>query len=893
MISKSKYVAILAGVLASLASILPISAATPTPAESSWEVYTSFDCYPHRIMDSERFTYFFVSQSRVDASRETYRLPAGGLFYFDKQNPADGIRDLRSLRPLTGDEMRVADLNPRTNTLVIGYADGLVDVVDAQGQVHSFSQLNRHRLLKRKQPMAVGFPLNSPDIWIATSAGFMHIDGNTMTVKENPAFDKTFTDICPVGNQVVAIVDGEFYSAPADSHLVSFSSFSPMMMAAWSPQAIMPLSDNAFLYLGATAANNSSKARAIYLAKFSNGKWTSSLVQESASLSGQIEEATCLATTAEHQGVLTRDGYLLFNSASAIQFGFGLAANGSPIRKDKPLRESSAAVGSYDFENFWVYSERARFSRLHHDGSSWSNLTGPLAPEGPAPYRQTAFSYSPSHGLLVCNTGADVTITDTPEIGLQLSANFDGKWSNLSPNSVEPFCIASNQSLETAFSSLRNFYPFSSPRDIHVDADYPQFAILGSRTCGLAVVNLDDPSSTVLALGSPSGFSGSRFNKFPGFVNFFPANSWGEFAPVSVGGFDGDGTLWFLYSHQGGTGDHKYPVFYYWTPADRATALNPDVLKAADPAAAGLRFPKPLPLGEAGGIAQSYSFMLTPAHPSNRNKLVAYRHTGDDRVILVYDHNGTPDNVSDDHRAEFSAIRLPNGAGIDLQYIYSLAENPLNGMILIGCFHGVFEVDINSPIENGVIAARELGVHNADGTISPIAHESLISALAFDEYGRAWVGTQTNGVTGLASDYSRVVATYNTSGSPLPDDFVTGLGWDPARKRLMIGTRNGIASVMPDREEILNASRPDAMFAYPEAVTPDFAGNIAIHNVGRLSRLEVRDREGRTVAFLPAASDGTTFWDLNDTLGNPVESGSYLICDLSRMNPDIRVMIVR
>lgn len=425
-----------------------------------------------------------------------------------------------------------------------------------------------------------------------------------------------------------------------------------------------------------------------------------------------------------------------------------------------------------------------------------------------------------------------------------------------------------------------------------VDPENSRYVFAGSRLSGLAVVDLENPESAVLNLSSPSGFSKTRFGSFPGYYDLLPANSWGEYCPISVGGFDRDNTLWLLFAHSGGKGDYKYPVFYYWTAADRATAVKPEVMNAANVSATGAKFPQPIFVGEKANTAMSYSFMLTPSHPSNRNKLVAYLH-GSERTVMIYDHNGTPSDSSDDSFSQFHTIRLPNGAEILMQYGYCLAENPLNGRILIGCFHGAFEIDINSPVENGVIAGRELGIHNGDGSISPIAHESLVSAVGYDEFGRTWVGTQTNGVVGLSADYSRVVATYNTANSPLPDDYVTGIGWDPQGKRLHIGTLNGLCSVKPDHEEIFASRQPDAMFAYPEAVTPDFSGNVAIYNVSRVSRLEVRDRNGEIIAFLPPATEGITHWDLTDTAGNPVASGSYRICDLSRVNPDLNIMVVR
>ena len=72
-----------------------------------------------------------------------------------------------------------------------------------------------------------------------------------------------------------------------------------------------------------------------------------------------------------------------------------------------------------------------------------------------------------------------------------------------------------------------------------------------------------------------------------------------------------------------------------------------------------------------------------------------------------------------------------------------------------------------------------------------------------------------------------------------------------------------------------------APFAVPRSVTPDYTGTVAIHNVPKATALRVRDTDGKTVALINDVKDGVAFWELTDTEGEAVPTGTYTIVDAS------------
>ncbi len=97
----------------------------------------------------------------------------------------------------------------------------------------------------------------------------------------------------------------------------------------------------------------------------------------------------------------------------------------------------------------------------------------------------------------------------------------------------------------------------------------------------------------------------------------------------------------------------------------------------------------------------------------------------------------------------------------------------------------------NNP-DSDVAHVSLLGTYNK-GHLNPIVPRGQVNTVIFDEYNRAWIGTQSDGIIGLSADRKNIIAHYTTKEFPLPHDRVMHLGWNPEDKTLWISTHDGIA----------------------------------------------------------------------------------------------------
>ena len=70
---------------------------------------------------------------------------------------------------------------------------------------------------------------------------------------------------------------------------------------------------------------------------------------------------------------------------------------------------------------------------------------------------------------------------------------------------------------------------------------------------------------------------------------------------------------------------------------------------------------------------------------------------------------------------------------------------------------------------------------------------------------------------------------------------------------------------------------------------------MAIHNIPAGTILKVTDADGKTVANVPDAVNGTSYWDLRDRSGRRVPTGRYTVSDATATTgfPAMSVTVTR
>ncbi len=248
---------------------------------------------------------------------------------------------------------------------------------------------------------------------------------------------------------------------------------------------------------------------------------------------------------------------------------------------------------------------------------------------------------------------------------------------------------------------------------------------------------------------------------------------------------------------------------------------------------------------------------------------------GNNGGVLVYDTNGTLADPTDDRSKVFnnSNSELPS------PQVNSLALD-LNGDVWVGTNQGPvsFECDV---FNSNCVGSRRTVLE--DGIAAKLLDTEEILAIEIDGANRKWFGTK-NGIFVQSPDGEDKIAKYDEDNSPLFSNTVLDLDFDDESGRMYISTNNGIQSI---RTETTGAKLTHAptVFAFPNPVTPDYVGPIAIKGLGRDANVKITDLNGKLVHETTALG-GQAIWNGRDYTGRRAASGVYLVFSSSKVSFD-------
>lgn len=914
---------IIYGAIAALGLLLPcgvttMATAAGTNANDTWKFYTSFEAQPRKIIDGERYTYFLVFQTYfaekafdVEGSG-AYSNPVQGLLYYDKQHPENGIRSLHEMGRLDSGLIRQAAYNPLGKYLIVVYTNGAIDLVRDSGEIVNITSLKNGSTPFAMTAYNISFPLDSNDAWIGTQNGFVQVDCNEGKVLQAMDLGMMISDICRVGNQVVAIAKNKtntvetLYVADANNLIRSKDDFKAVTLNNTRLEFIMPLADNAF----ATVYDRNNFG----LAKLdSNGSWKITKILTDTSFSSQLYQstATCdsgignfngalnfreyLATDSENNVSLCADGYLIFSKNNAYLIKKGLSQTGTVNYESRKFEKAYPTwVGSSDFNTFWFYEHRWGFRQAQASGAgntttwSWEDV---IVPETGGSLQNARLVYSPRYGVIMANQGGDRDLhVKDPIQPFNIHALKNGRWTDFCPSHRQnmPLAIEADESLKSQYLTSLNrlyTYPITEPMGLEIDPVYPDYVYTGSIWFGNIAFNLSNPRGQILNYGSEYYHP---FESFPGFKSLGLNRGWWSYSYMRSIGHDANGTMWMFFSdnsnnlHGDGLGFH----LYYWTKEDRKAVLE------AQDVAAGPGWKK-IYVPTEGGWGDFCDKGIALSSQVNVNKLLL-GHSGTNLVLV--DHKGTLDDCSDDIVQYVSTINLgADGAISDWGYIHCFGENPVTGRVLMGTNKELISIDMSSMNSSDAVKGEIFSIRLPDGSTQPVVPSQKVVGICYDEYNRCWIATSNNGVYGVSADETRIIAHYHMGNSPLPSNNINDVCWNPETKELMIATSFGLCSVRPDMS---GASQTPAYgnaapYLSHRTVAPDFTGCVVAYNVPAQSNLQVVDSRGNVVRTLGMPSDNKVVWDLLSNDETMVKSDFYTITDIAGLMPDLTVSVVR
>ncbi|MFA6234903.1 MAG: hypothetical protein WC824_12095, partial [Bacteroidota bacterium] len=230
--------------------------------------------------------------------------------------------------------------------------------------------------------------------------------------------------------------------------------------------------------------------------------------------------------------------------------------------------------------------------------------------------------------------------------------------------------------------------------------------------------------------------------------------------------------------------------------------------------------------------------------------------------ILIFDHNGTPAQTSDDRWTRLNANDA-NVINAD-EDATAVAVDRLGDM-WIGTDRGLRTVF--NPTQPDRISKTCFNTRcNIEG--------QYITSIAVDPVNNKWLGTK-EGVFVLTPDGSEILAQYNTENSPLLDNEIETLLIHPSTGVAYIATRRGLSSLATAFVQ------PQTTFGEltvgPNPFRPGRDEHVMIDGLVEASIIKVLSVSGDLIKEIVTPGGRVGFWDGRTSNGEYAPSGVYFI----------------
>lgn len=260
---------------------------------------------------------------------------------------------------------------------------------------------------------------------------------------------------------------------------------------------------------------------------------------------------------------------------------------------------------------------------------------------------------------------------------------------------------------------------------------------------------------------------------------------------------------------------------------------------------------------------------------SGVNFLVSRRMDG--RGFFGFHTNGTLANVKDDRHLLRGVILNQDGTSYSPDEFYCMTED-MDGRIWCGTELGLFVINDATTFFDDDFTFEQVKISREDG--SGLADYLLsgvsISCIAIDGGNRKWIGTHSNGLYLVSADGQEMLQHFQTTNSPILSDHIQSVAVHPVTGMVMIGTDVGLCSYVGDATEAETELDADNVVAYPNPVSPDYRGPIAVRGLTQDCEVKICSSTGQLV-WSGTSVGGTFTWNGTDKRGRHVSSGVYQV----------------
>ena len=207
-------------------------------------------------------------------------------------------------------------------------------------------------------------------------------------------------------------------------------------------------------------------------------------------------------------------------------------------------------------------------------------------------------------------------------------------------------------------------------------------------------------------------------------------------------------------------------------------------------------------------------------------------------------------------------------------HVICFAED-LNGLVWMGSTEGVISFNPAQAF-SGNFRVNHIKVPRNDGTgmADYLLDGIQVNGIAVDGANRKWIATQSSGLFLVSPDGTQIIKKFNTTNSPLATNTVYKVCCNPNSNSVFITTPAGVYEYFSDSTPAETSY--SNIYAYPNPVRPDFAGEVTITGMMDNSLIKIADASGNVIRQLKSTG-GMATWDCCDQNGERVKTGVYMV----------------
>ena len=260
-------------------------------------------------------------------------------------------------------------------------------------------------------------------------------------------------------------------------------------------------------------------------------------------------------------------------------------------------------------------------------------------------------------------------------------------------------------------------------------------------------------------------------------------------------------------------------------------------------------------------------------HHSSGIKLFSSRRI-EMRGVFCLDTKGT-DRTTDDRTILHQNIVNQDGTTYEPLEFYCLCED-LDGMVWVGTSAGLFVIEDVTKVFDPSMQFTQIKINRNDGSglADYLLNDVSISCITIDAANRKWIGTHTNGAYLISADGQEMIHHFTNEDSPLLSDNVQSIAVHPGTGEVVFGTDKGLCSYISDATAPAEELSKSNVVVFPNPVTPDYNGPIAIRGLTSDSEVKILSSGGQLV-WNGTSAGGTCTWNGCANNGRKVASGVY------------------